>query len=283
MTSPSDSAASPAAMPSAASTDGPGGASYASCFNPPSDIQVATAGKEPTPHAPAPSVKQGTPSTPSAASSVGTNLGDGAAGAPACVSPSSAASATGSPPALTSPPKLMSVSASPTAAAPIKRIMSESDKNPIPSDSGKKPKCVPGLRELRLDSVEGIKRSHRELFGPLSILPNEPSSQLNEILHRYTVEIVKEWALPATGQAWPKKMRKKEAYLHVSSLVASRLGPANSTPLQTSPPAVVGAEKKATAASAPSVGSDASAASSTPKRSVVPAVTADPSSLKQVG
>lgn len=274
-------------MPSSvASSNASGGASYADCFNPaPSpEVQVATAGKEPTPTAPAPSVKQGTPSTPSATDSVGTKVGGDVACAPACVSPSSAASASGSPPASTSPPNLKSSPAPPTAAASIKRIMSESNANAAPSQSMKKTKNLPGLGELRLDSVEGIKSSHRELFGPLSNLPNDPSGQLNEILHRYTVDIVKDWALTATGEAWPKKTRKKEAYLHVSQLVASRLPPANSTPPQAQRlPAVDDSHKKATPASASSAGSDASAASSTPKGGVVPPVTADASSLKQVG
>ena len=290
MTSPADSAASPSAMPSVASSDGPGGASFAECFNPPSDTEGAPAVKVSS-H-PATTVQLASPSTPSASSSVVTKDGPGDA---AVVSPSSAASAQGSPPALASPPDLKSASTAPSAAASIKRLLSDSNEKVTPSKSSKKAKSLIELGDLHLDSADAIERSYREIFGALSNLPMETSAQLNEILHRYTVETVKDWALSATGEAWPKKKKKKEAYEHVSTLVASRLGCTKSTSLQPKPPALDGVQKKvastavppgvaiATASPVDAVPASSPGADLPNVKGAVPAVVADPSSLKQVG
>ena len=51
-----------------------------------------------------------------------------------------------------------------------------------------------------------------------------PVDQLNDILLRFTVDPVKEWATSATGKAWPK-LRNKEAYYHVAKEVVKILDP----------------------------------------------------------
>jgi len=102
--------------------------------------------------------------------------------------------------------------------------MDESSVKVSPTKAVKKAKGTHVLSDLDLKSVSSIEQSYREIFGAYASLPASSVDQLNDILLRFTVDPVKDWATSATGQAWPK-LRKKEAYYHVAKEVVKILDP----------------------------------------------------------
>ena len=195
-----------AAMPSVALDDVPGGASYAPGFVPPTDRPPSSLSKLTNESACLPSLADSIlPSTPSKTSSVVTNSGSSVA---VVVTPGSGNIAGVSPPA-SSTPSASTASAVlaahapmlPGAASSIKRAMDEVSTNMSPTKAIKKAKGSHVLNDFDLKSVSSFEQSYREIFGAYASLPASPVDQLNDILHCFTVDTVKEWAASATGQA----------------------------------------------------------------------------------